>query len=129
MIISTFLGLFLILFFIIMRFSKSKCRRKIEAAYLKYNSYTSNGGRGWVTNYAPVFRYNFNGEEYTNQSLQLLSKNEIQEFIAGNSYTIIINEKKPSRFILYKKIEFTEILMLLMGIFFLLVVALSIMIK
>jgi len=129
MIISTFLGLFLILFFIIMRFSKSKCRRKIEATYLKYNSYTSNGGRGWVTNYAPVFRYNFNGEEYTNQSLQLLSKNEIQEFIAGNSYTIIINEKKPSRFILYKKIEFTEILMLLMGIFFLLVVALSIMIK
>lgn len=112
-----------------MRFSKSKCRRKIEATYLKYNSYTSNGGRGWVTNYAPVFRYNFNGEEYTNQSLQLLSKNEIQEFIAGNSYTIIINEKKPSRFILYKKIEFTEILMLLMGIFFLLVVALSIMIK
>lgn len=129
MIISTFLGMFLILFFIIMRFSKSKCRRKIEATYLKYNSYTSNGGRGWVTNYAPVFRYNFNGEEYTNQSLQLLSKNEIQEFIAGNSYTIIINEKKPSRFILYKKIEFTEILMLLMGIFFLLVVALSIMMK
>lgn len=129
MIISAFLGLFLILFFIIMRFSKSKCRKKIEATYLKYNSYTSNGGRGWVTNYAPVFRYNFNGEEYTNQSLQLLSKNKIQEFIAGNNYTIIINEKKPSRFILYKKIEFTEILMLLMGIFFLLVDVLSIMMK
>ena len=115
-----------ILFFIIMRFSKSKCRRKIEATYLKYNSYTSNGGRGWVTNYAPVFRYNFNGEEYTNQSLQLLSKNEIQEFIAGNSYTIIINEKKPNKFILDKNIEFTEILMLLMGIFFILTIVLNI---
>lgn len=129
MIISTFLGLFLVLFFLILCYSKLRCNRKIEATYLKYNSYTSNGGRGWVTNYAPVFRYNFNGEEYTNQSLQLLSKNKIQEFIAGNNYTIIINEKKPSRFILYKKIEFTEILMLLMGIFFLLVVVLSIMIK
>ncbi len=72
MIISAFLGLFLILFFIIMRFSKSKCSKKIEATYLKYNSYTSNGGRGWVTNYAPVFRYNYNGEEYTNQSTPII---------------------------------------------------------
>ena len=127
--ISTILGLFLILFFIRLRYLKSKCNKKIEATYLKYNSYTSTGGRGLVTKYAPVFKYNFDGKEYINQSFQLLSKKKIQEFTVNKNYNIIINEKKPSKFILYKKIEFTEILILLMGIFFLLVVVLIIMIK
>ena len=66
MIISTFLGLFLILFFLILCYSKLRCNKKIEATYLKYNSYTSTGGRGWVTNYAPIFKYIFNGREYIN---------------------------------------------------------------
>ena len=125
-IISAFLGLFLILFFIKLLYSKSKCSKKIEATYLKSNSYTSTGGRGWVTNYAPVFKYSFNGKEYINQSFQLLSKKKIQEFIAGKNYIIIINEEKPSKFILNKNIEFTEILMLLIGIFFLFIVVLNI---
>lgn len=126
MIISTILWLFLILFFIKLRYSKSKCNKKIEATYLKCNSYTSTGGRGWVTKYAPVFKYSFNGNEYINQSFQLLSKKKIQEFIVDKSYTIIINEKKPNKFILDKNIEFTEILMLLMGIFFILTIVLNI---
>lgn len=125
-IISAFLGLFLILFFIKLRYSKSKCSKKIEATYLKSNSYTSTGGHGWVTNYAPVFKYSFNGKEYINQSFQLLSKKKIQEFIAGKNYIIIINEEKPNKFILNKNIEFTEILMLLIGIFFLFTVVLNI---
>ncbi len=93
---------------------------------MKCNSYTSTGGRGWVTKYAPVFKYSFNGNEYINQSFQLLSKKKIQEFIVDKSYTIIINEKKPNKFILDKNIEFTEILMLLMGIFFILTIVLNI---
>lgn len=124
-IISTILGLILILFFIVLRYSKSKCNKKIEATYLKYNSYTSTGGRGWVTSYAPIFKYIFNGKEYINQSFQLLSKKKIQEFIVGKNYNIIINEKKPNKFILDKNIEFTEILILLMGIFFLLTTILN----
>lgn len=124
--ISTILGLFLILFFIRLRYLKSKCNRKIDATYLKYNSYTSTGGHGWVTNYAPIFKYSFNGNEYINQSFQLVSKKKIQEFIVNKDYTIIINEKKPSKFILNKNIEFTEILILLMGIFLLLPILLKI---
>ena len=115
MIISTFLGLFLILFFLILCYSKLRCNKKIEATYLKYNSYTSTGGRGLVTKYAPVFKYNFDGKEYINQSFQLLSKKKIQEFIVNKNYIIIINEKKPNRFVLNKNVEFTEILILLMG--------------
>lgn len=124
--ISTILGLFLILFFIRLRYLKSKCNKKIDAIYLKYNSYTSTGGHGWVTNYAPIFKYTFNGKEYINQSFQLLSKEKIQEFTVNKNYNIIINEKKPSKFILYKNIEFTEILILLMGIFLLLPILLNI---
>lgn len=119
MIISTFLWLFLILFFLILCYSKLRCNKKIEATYLKYNSYTSTGGRGLVTKYAPVFKYNFDGKEYINQSFQLLSKKKIQEFIVNKNYIIIINEKKPNRFVLNKNVEFTEILILLMGLFLL----------
>lgn len=124
--ISTILGLFLILFFIRLRYLKSKCNKKIDATYLKYNSYTSTGGHGWVTSYAPIFKYTFNNKEYINQSFQLLSKKKIQEFTVNKNYNIIINEKKPSKFILYKNIEFTEILILLMGIFLLLPILLDI---
>ena len=119
MIISTFLRLFLILFFLILCYSKLRCNKKIEATYLKYNSYTSTGGRGLVTKYAPVFKYNFDGKEYINQSFQLLSKKKIQEFIVNKNYIIIINEKKPNKFVLNKSVEFTEILILLMGLFLL----------
>lgn len=119
MIISTFFGLFLILFFLILCYSKLRCNKKIEATYLKYNSYTSTGGRGLVTKYAPVFKYNFDGKEYINQSFQLLSKKKIQEFIVNKNYIIIINEKKPNKFVLNKSVEFTEILILLMGLFLL----------
>ena len=119
MIISTFLWLFLILFFLILCYSKLRCNKKIEATYLKYNSYTSTGGRGLVTKYAPVFKYNFDGKEYINQSFQLLSKKKIQEFIVNKNYIIIINEKKPNRFVLNKNVEFTEILILSMGLFLL----------
>lgn len=85
---------------------------------MKYNSYTSTEGRGWgVTRYAPVFKYSFDNREYITQSFQLLSKKKIQEFTVGKTYIIIINEKKPNKFILNKNIEFTEILILLMGLF------------
>ena len=124
-IISTIFGLFLILFFIGLRSEKTKCRKKIEALYLKYNSYTSTGGRGWVTRYAPVFKYSFDNREYMTQSFQLLSKKKIQEFTVGKTYIIIINEKKPNKFILNKNIEFTEILILLMGLFLLFPIVLS----
>lgn len=92
---------------------------------MKYNSYTSTGGRGWVIRYAPVFKYSFDNREYMTQSFQLLSKKKIQEFTVGKTYIIIINEKKPNKFILNKNLEFTEILILLMGLFLLFPIVLS----
>ncbi len=93
---------------------------------MKYNSYTSTGGRGLVTKYAPIFKYSFDGKDYINQSLQLLSKKKIQELIVNKNYIIIINEKKPSKFVLNKNVEFTEVLILLMGLFLLFPIVLDI---
>ena len=51
--------------------------------------------------------------------MQSFSKKFTKNFVVGQNYTILINEKNPKRFILNKKIEIDEILILLMGLFLL----------
>lgn len=117
MIIAIIMGIILILFFIVFQYSKLKCNKKIEATYLKFNIYKRHGTI--FNKYIPVFKYNFNGNEYENQAMQSFSKKFTKNFVVGQNYTILINEKNPKRFILNKKIEIDEILILLMGLFLL----------
>lgn len=117
MIIAIIMGIILILFFIVFQYSKLKCNKKIEATYLKFNIYKRHGTI--FNKYIPVFKYNFNGNEYENQAMQSSSKKFTKNFVVGQNYTILINEKNPKRFILNKKIEIDEILILLMGLFLL----------
>lgn len=117
MIIAIIMGIILILFFILFQYSKLKCNKKIEATYLKFNIYKRHGTI--FNKYIPVFKYNFNGNEYENQAMQSSSKKFTKNFVVGQNYTILINEKNPKRFILNKKIEIDEILILLMGLFLL----------
>lgn len=121
MIVIIVTGVILILFFIILQYLKSKCHKKIEATYLKCNTYISGtGGHGLITQYAPVFKYRFNGKEYEKQTFQTFSKKAIKDLIVGKNYIILINEKNPKIFILNKKLEIAEIIILLLGIFFIL---------
>ena len=117
MIIAIIMGIILILFFIVFQYSKLKCNKKIEATYLKFNIYKRHGTI--FNKYISVFKYNFNGNEYENQAMQSSSKKFTKNFVVGQNYTILINEKNPKRFILNKKIEIDEILILLMGLFLL----------
>lgn len=117
MIIAIIMGIILILFFIVFQYSKLKCNKKIEATYLKFNIYKRHGTI--FNKYIPVFKYNFNGNEYENQAMQSSSKKFTKNFVVGQNYTILINEKNPKRFILNKKIKIDEILILLMGLFLL----------
>lgn len=117
MIIAIIMGIILILFFIVFQYSKLKCNKKIEATYLKFNIYKRHGTI--FGKYIPVFKYNFNGNEYENQAMQSFSKKSTKNFVVGQNYTILINEKNPKRFILNRKIEIDEILILLMGLFLL----------
>lgn len=65
MILILILGILLILFFIFLQLSKSRCKIKIDAIYLRYNTYKApTGGYGIITSYSPVFRYEFNGQQY-----------------------------------------------------------------
>ena len=98
MILILILGILLILFFIFLQLSKSRCKMKIDAIYLRYNTYK-----------APT------GEV---QTFEALTKNEVCKLIVGNKYEIFINENKPQKFIIYKSIRFSEVITLLMGIFF-----------
>ena len=117
MIIAIIMGIILILFFIVFQYSKLKCNKKIEATYLKFNIYKRHGTI--FNKYIPVFKYNFNGNEYEIQAMQSSSKKFTKNFVVGQNDTILINEKNPKRFILNKKIEIDEILILLMGLFLL----------
>ncbi|MBQ2937845.1 MAG: hypothetical protein IJE05_03060 [Clostridia bacterium] len=118
MVLATLIGVFLIIFFIILKYLKLKCYKEIEAIYVKSNAYSSGtGGHGLVTQYAPVFKYNFNGKEYEKQTFQTFSKKYIKNLIVGEKYNILIDERKPSRFVINKKSRNDEILILLMGIF------------
>lgn len=93
-IVVALIGVLLILFFIILQYLKSNCNKKVEATYLKCNNYISGtGGYGLITQYAPVFKYSFNGKEYEQQSFQSVPKKYIKNLIVGEKYNILINEK------------------------------------
>lgn len=118
MIIGLVIGIILILFFMGFQYSKLKCNKQIDATYLKFNIYEHHG-IGY--RYIPVFKYEFNGNEYENQALQAFSKKYTKNFVVGEKYTILINEKNPKRFIINRKIKIDEILILLMGLFLFLI--------
>lgn len=43
-----------------------------------------------------------------------------KNFVVGEKYTILINEKNPKKFIINKKVKIDEMLILLIGLFLLL---------
>ena len=47
----------------------------------------------------------------------MFSKKFTKNFVVGEKYTILINEKNPKKFIIDRKIRINEISLLLMGLF------------
>ena len=95
MMTAIIVGTILILFFMWLQYSKLKCTKKIDATYLKFNIYNHHGM--FSSKYIPVFKYNFKGNEYENQAQQSFSKKSTKNFIVGEKYTILINEKKSTK--------------------------------
>ena len=127
MMTAIIVGTILILFFMWLQYSKLKCTKKIDATYLKFNIYNHHGM--FSSKYIPVFKYNFKGNEYENQAQQSFLKKSTKNFIVGEKYTILINEKNPKKFIINRKIKNDEILILLMGLFLFFIGILSVLIK
>lgn len=114
--IEIIMGTILILIFVWIQYSKSRCTKKIDATYLEFSIY-SRSDLLFSENYKLVFKYEFNGNEYKNEAQQLFSKKFTKNFVVGEKYTILINEKNPKKFIIDKKIRINEISLLLMGLF------------
>ncbi len=109
------LGLFLTIFFIILVVLKSKCKTKIIGTFIRYNYYP---GNVYVTGYAPIFKYTFNNIEYVRQTFQTIFGKKIKQFEPNKQYEIYINSNNPKIFVVNKKIELSNILLLILGIIF-----------
>ena len=74
-----------------------------------------------MARYAPVFQYNFNNTIIEKQTFQSFSKKYIQKnFTSGENYTIYINRNNPKCFIVEKKFQMSNLLIILVGLFFIL---------
>lgn len=112
-----FLVLFLLIFFIILVILKRNCKTKIIGIFIRYNYYP---GNVYVTGYAPIFNYTFNNIEYERQTFQTIFGKKIKQFEPNKQYEIYINinSNNPKIFVINKKIELSNILLLILGIIF-----------
>ena len=118
-IISIVLGILLLVAYMIIKNAKFKCNTKIKAIYIKSNRYISTTGRhGIVTQYAPVFKYIFNEKEYVQQSLQTFTEKKIKQLEPEKQYSIFVDANKPTKFIISKETELSDIVMLILSICF-----------
>ena len=96
---------------------KLECKTKIEGKFIRSEQLASRG-IGTIT---PVFRYQFASDEYECASMDsFCGKCNENRFVEGESYSIYVNEKKPSRFVLTRKIQLDDISLVLMGFIFVL---------
>lgn len=94
------------------------CKIETTGKYIKYNIVHSYRGN----TYEPVFRYYIKGEEFQGRCLNTLSLPKIQkEFIADQTYTIYVNDRKPEYFVVYRKVPIGCVIGVLFGIVFLMV--------
>lgn len=115
------LGILLIFFCILLAIWKKGCTKEIKGTFIGSNMYKGYSGYSVSEKYAPIFKYTYNDCIYEQQSFQVFSKRKIMKFEYGKQYIIYINEKNPKRFIVEKKFEFIDLIILIFGILFILV--------
>ena len=91
------------------------CRKKVDGVYCGYNTYY--GGNG-ISTQAPVFEYTYNGTYYREQTTQNISHKRLNKGMTqGKMYSIYIDPKHPTVFILAKKIKIGTIVAIILGLF------------
>lgn len=114
-------GLLLITYFILLTVLRKQCTVMVDGVYTKHNVYKGYGGTGvFVKNYAPVFGYEYDDEFLEEQTFQMFSKKKFAKmnFNEGEVYKVYVNPKAPFRVAAVKKIQASEIIVLLIGIAF-----------
>ena len=88
---------------------------KRQGVYCGYNTYY--GGNG-ISTQAPVFEYTYNGTYYREQTTQNISHKRLNKGMTqGKMYSIYIDPKHPTVFILAKKIKIGTIVAIILGLF------------
>ena len=90
------------------------CNIEIQAVYLSSTKVSI--GRGQFK-YAPVFQYEYGGQQYEEQTFQYCSKEYVDSsYLEGEKYKIYICSKNPKQFRVIKKVDFSYIAIILIGI-------------
>jgi len=90
------------------------CRTEVTGTYIGYRSY---GGK-LIHDYVPVFQYEFEGTEYEQPVLQTFTKEYVENtFQKNNTYPIFLSPRYPKNIVLNHKVQLTEILALIVGLF------------
>lgn len=109
-------GVLMVWLGILMAVKTLQCKQSVPAVLLDYNFEYY---RGRQTSY-PVFRYSYEGKNYQNRSAQGLSKRRAQKrYEIGQTYDLYINEKDPNYCVVSRRIQWVEVLCLLIGLFML----------
>ena len=107
------LGLLLFLVGINDLYSIFRCTERIEGIYCGYNTYYGSHG---VHSYAPVFEYTHDGVLYHEQTAQAVSLRRLtKNMTEGNRYSIYINPKCPSVYILFRRLRASGVICLMIG--------------
>ncbi len=96
-----------------------RCRMEVRGVYCGYRTYS--GGKGQHS-YAPVFKYTYEGKKYFEQSAQSVAFKLLDQVMTeGEVYTIYVDDQHPNQFVLKKKVQVMDVMMLLFGVLCLLV--------
>ncbi len=107
------LGLLLFLVGVNDLYSIFRCTERIEGIYCGYNTYYGSHG---VHSYAPVFEYTYDGVLYHEQTAQTVSHRRLtKNMTEGNRYSIYINPKCPSVYILFRRLRASGVVCFIIG--------------
>lgn len=89
------------------------CNEQLEATYVGEQS--SYGGNGISVQYA-IFEYTYAQKAYCEKSMNSERYRYLKTLVKGSSYPIYIDPKKPFRFLVTKRIQLSDILMIAFGV-------------
>ena len=98
---------------------RRNCWEKVPGKCIKSGGYTSQG----VTHTYAEFEYYYAGKRYQQRALDRLSGREMKQFVSGMVYPVYVNPQNPAQFRCTQKVvSGNDLLMVLFGGFFLLIV-------
>ena len=95
------------------------CNTEIKAIFINSKKVYIGHGR---SKYAPVFRYNYGGQQYENAAVQFYSQKYVDSvYQQGKEYVIYINIEKPQIIKETKKRVLAPFVIILIGVWFFMV--------